>query len=361
LRFYHVKQFIGKTMNCAIKIRNVIFRANFFSAGIRAGALIFFILGPVCGQAAKIKSYADAASKTAISVNQMSEKYGFRAVTIRGKQITMLTKFNSLLLEGDSRKAAFNNVSVWLNGPITRRWGNWHILQVDIDRIILPLLNPNTALASEDAQIVTLDPGHGGEDQGAHSRSGIIEKKMTLELARKVRAILLQYRVDARLTRNSDQTLELEDRTNRAKSWKSSVFVSIHLNAAENSDSSGIETYVLPPPGCASTDKSSLGVYDQVNYQANQHDRANTVLSYYLQRSLLKHTAAEDRGVRRARYAVLRNSNCPAALVECGYLSNRADENKFLKPDYLDNLARGIAEGILSYLNGVKRANQAKP
>jgi len=348
-------------MNSIVNILNRGAGKNIFSAGIRSGLLAIFILCPVCGKSAGMKSYADVSRKTTVSLSQMAERYAFRSLTVRGKQITLLTKFNTILLEGDSRKATFNGVNIWLNGPITRRWGSWHILQADIDRVILPLINPNNALASEESQIVALDPGHGGEDQGAHSRSGIIEKKMTLELARKVRAILLQYRIDARLTRNGDQQLELEDRTNRARSWKSSVFVSIHLNSAESSDPAGIETHVLPPAGYSSTANNSLGVYDQVSYQANQHDRANTVLGFLLQRSLLKHTRSEDRGVRRSRFVVLKNINCPAALVECGFLSNRAEANKLLNPGYLDNVARGIAEGIMSYLNGVKRANQANP
>ncbi len=348
-------------MNSIVNILNRGAVMNISAAGIRAGLLAIFLLCPVCGKSAGMKSYADVSRKTTISLSQMAKRYAFRSLTVRGKQITLLTRFDTILLEGDSRRATFNGVNIWLNGPITRRWGSWHILQVDIDRVILPLIDPNNALASEESRIVALDPGHGGKDQGARSRSGIIEKKMTLELARKVRAILLQYRVDARLTRNGDQQLELESRTNRARSWKSSLFVSIHLNSAESSSPAGIETHVLPPAGYSSTANNSLGVYDQVSYQANQHDRANTVLGFRLQRSLLKHTHSEDRGVRRSRFVVLKNINCPAALVECGFLSNRAEANKLLNSSYLDNVARGIAEGIMSYLNGVKRANRANP
>jgi len=320
-----------------------------------------FLGGTFCGEAAKVKSYTDVSPKTTISLNQMSARCGFRAMTVNGKQITMRTKFNILTMEGDSRHVTFNGTAVWLNGPITRHWGSWHILQTDIDRTILPLLNPNNALASEEYQIVTIDPGHGGDDNGAKSRSGLTEKTIVVDLARKVRSILLQYRIDTRLTRNSDQKLELEERTGRANTWKSSLFVSIHLNAADNSSPSGIETHILPPAGCHSTANNSLGVYDQVVYPANRHDRANIVLGYLMQKSLLRHAGGEDRGVRRSRFVVLKNSSSPACLIECGFLSNRSEGSKMASPAHLDNLARGIAEGIISYLNSVKRANQINP
>lgn len=337
-------------------------RSRVIGKTISPGAFILLLpillSGPLYSKAAKVKSYADVSRKTSISLNQMAAKYGFSALTVDGKQISMITRFNTLRMEGDSRRATFNGTAIWLNGPIGKHWGSWHILQADIDRTILPLLNPNNALAAEECEIVVLDPGHGGEDRGASSRSGLEEKKLTLELARKIRAILLQYRIDARLTRNSDRQLELEERSGRANSWQSSLFVSIHFNAADNSTPSGIETHILPPAGYPSTAKDSLGVYDQVVFPANRHDRANMVLGYLLQRSLLKYARSEDRGVRRSRFVVLKNTYCPAALVECGFLSNRADESKLLKPGYLDNLAKGIAEGIMFYLNSVKRANQ---
>ena len=291
----------------------------------------------------------------------MAKRYGFRSLRVNGKQITLLTKFTTILMEGDSRKATFNKVNIWLNGPITRRWGSWRICQADIDRTVWPLLNPDKALASEKYQVVVLDPGHGGNDNGAQSRAGLKEKTITLDLARKVRLILLQYRIDTRLTRNSDRQLDLDNRIALANRWKSSLFISIHLNAADSSVPSGIETYILPPVGCSSTANSRAGVYDHVVYPGNQHDRANIVLGYLLQRSLLKCACGEDRGVRRSRFVVLKNISCPAALLECGFLSNRSEAANWQDRAYRDKVARGIAEGIISYLNSVKHANQIKP
>ena len=325
-----------------------------------AGALaLAFAAAPGPAGGAAMKSYADVSPKKTISLHTLEEKYDFISSAVRGKHITLRTKFNTINLEGDSRRMTFNGIAVWLNGPVSRRWGSWHILQADVDRTLLPLFNPNGALAAEDFRIVTLDPGHGGSDQGACSRSGLVEKKLTLDLAKKVRAILLRYRIDARLTRNADRQLELEDRTALANGWKSSVFVSLHFNSAGNTDPSGIETHILPPAGYPSTANNSLGVYDQVSYAANRHDRANIILGYTLQKSLLRHAGGEDRGVRRSRFVVLKSSASPACLVECGFLSNRSEAGDIATAAHMDKLARGIAEGILSYLNSVERARAA--
>ena len=313
------------------------------------------------GNAAKTKSYASPSSKKTLSLNQISAKYRFISTASNGKQITLRTKFNVLTMEGNSRRAFFNGISFWLNRPVTKHRGSWHIYQTDIDHSIIPLFLPSSALALKEYRIITLDPGHGGDDMGARSRSGLIEKKIALDLAKKVRSILMKYNIDTRLTRNTDKKLALEERTNLSKQWKSSLFVSIHLNAAASSSPSGIETHILPPTECPSTAKNSLGVYDHVFYPANRHDCANMVLGYYMQRSLLKHTRREDRGVRRSRFVVLKNSSSPACLVECGFLSNRSEASALSTQSYIDKLARGIAEGIISYLNSVKRANSKNP
>jgi len=293
----------------------------------------------------------------AVALSQLSHRYGFISYTTTGKRLALRTKFNTFAFEGDTRKVEFNNILIWLNAPVARHWGSWTIRDVDVDKTIVPLLNPSRALKSESWRLVILDPGHGGEDRGASDlRRGMEEKRITLELAQRVRTILQKYNVAARLTRGGDQTTDLDKRCLLANRWGADLFVSIHLNAAANSDSSGIETHILPPAGCPITASAFVSSRDRVAFPGNRHDEANVVLGYYLQRSLIKYTRLEDRGVRRSRFYVIRNVACPAALVECGFISSRNDRTKIMTTVYRDNVARGIAEGILTYLNMVKRA-----
>ncbi|MFH1476222.1 MAG: N-acetylmuramoyl-L-alanine amidase [Verrucomicrobiota bacterium] len=298
----------------------------------------------------------------AVSLSQLSHRHNFISYTARGKNLTLKTKFNNFIFEGNTRKVEFNNILIWLNAPVTRHWGAWTIRNIDVDKTILPLINPLGTLKSEGGQLVLLDPGHGGQDPGAIDlRRGLEEKRITLELAQRVRTILQKYNIDARLTRGGDQTIELDQRCLMANRLRADLFVSIHMNAAANANSSGIETHILPPAGCPITASAFVGSRDRVAFPGNRHDGANLVLGYYLQRSMIKYTCLEDRGVRRSRFYVIRNVDCPAALVECGFISSRNDRIKIMTTAYRNNVARGIAEGIVTYLNMVKRARTLNP
>lgn len=323
-----------------------------FGAGLIVGAWL----------AAEAVSAGGFIMGDSVSLSQLSRSYNFLAYTTQGKNLTLSTKFNTFTFEGDTRKVEFNNTLVWLNAPVARRWASWTIRDIDVDKTIAPLINPSQALKSESWRLVFIDAGHGGQDPGASDlRRDLEEKRITLELAQHVRAILQKYNVDARLTRNSDQTTDLDQRCLLANRSGADLFVSIHLNATENSDSSGIETHILPPAGCPITSSTFVGARDRVAFPGNRHDEANMVLGYYLQKSLIKYTRMEDRGVRRSRFYVIRNVNCPAALVECGFISSRNDRTKIMTSTYRDNVVRGIAEGILTYLNMVKRAQALNP
>lgn len=293
-----------------------------------------------------------------MAVSKIAERFGFVSYNVKGRQITLRGKFNILGMEGGSRRASFNNVDFWLSAPPARRWGHWAMLQNDVDKMLMPLLHPSAAVKNEGYRVVVLDPGHGGGDKGANDlKRGIQEKQVVLELAKDVRAILKRYDIDARLTRWQDVSLELDERFQYAAKVRAALFVSIHLNAAENDDSSGVETHILPPAGCPITASAKLNNRDSAAYPGNRFDGANMVLGYMLQKSLLKYTHAEDRGVRRSRFQVIKNAPCPAALIECGFISNCREREKIMNSEYRGHIARALAEGIVAYLNTVKRAH----
>lgn len=146
--------------------------------------------------------------------------------------------------------------------------------------------------------------------------------------------------------------MSLAARTAKAKEWKADIFVSIHLNSARNTDAAGLETYVLPAVGYPST----AGGGNNKTCAGNTYDRANMLLAYYVHNEVLGQIGSPDRGIRRGRFDVLQNASCPAILVECGFVSNKIEENKMLRRRYLDSIAEGVAKGILTYLNKAKTA-----
>jgi len=199
---------------------------------------------------------------------------------------------------------------------------------------------------------VVIDPGHGGRDEGthgAHSR----EKDMTLDLAKRVEHDLSTVSgLRVLMTRTSDVNVSLEERVEFFRSEHADLSVSLHFNAGGTAD--GIETYCVPPAGAPTTARApyegeteATGANTAVTN--NRFDEQNVWLAHCVQKSLLQATHANDRGVRRARFYVLRYATCPAILVEGGFLTNRAEEGKILTPEYRAVLARAIAEGIAAY------------
>jgi N-acetylmuramoyl-L-alanine amidase len=297
-----------------------------------------------------------------ISLKTLCRSRGFQSLTVSGTNATLSTRFHALSLAQDSRRSGFDGVAVWLNGPVEKSWGRLNILEADVAKTVVPLFNPTGVLTNAGYRVVVLDAGHGGEDRGASIPGrGVDEKQLVLELAQAVRTILARYQVDVRLTRAADRAVPLEERSQLAAAWKADVFISLHFNAAGNAKSSGLETYIVTPAGFPSTADRPGGGSDLRACLGNRYDPANLVLGYTLQKRLLKYTRAEDRGVRHARFVVLRNAPCPAALVECGFLSSPTDQQKILTGSYRNDLARSLAEGILAYLNTVKRARNLNP
>jgi N-acetylmuramoyl-L-alanine amidase len=201
-----------------------------------------------------------------------------------------------------------------------------------------------------------IDPGHGGENTGTRGRtSGVYEKTLVLDIAFRVERLLREQGVEVVMTRRSDVFVELSERAAIANRARADAFVSIHLNWAADASVNGVETFYMPRVGAASAVRASARFDNGQRFAGNENDGANELLSQHVHRALLSATGAADRRVRGARFAVLRDARIPATLVECGYLSNAAEERRVLTEEYRERIARGIANGIVSYLNVSKR------
>lgn len=255
-----------------------------------------------------------------------------------------------LAVQAERREVRINGVRHWLSAPVLGARDRLWVKELDLIKTIDPILRPQKRRPGTPIRTIVLDPGHGGSDRGAKGRSGT-EKTLTLDLARRVKRHLEKNGVRVLLTRSSDRTVPLEDRVQFCKSKKADVFVSLHFNSG-GAAASGIETYCLPPAGAPATADVRARRHF-VRAPGNRHDDHNVLLAHLVQQSLLRATGACDRGVRRARFYVLRYASCPAILVEAGFLSNRAEEQRIVKADYREAMARAIAEGILAYKRSV--------
>jgi N-acetylmuramoyl-L-alanine amidase len=178
--------------------------------------------------------------------------------------------------------------------------------------------------------LVTIDPGHGGKDPGAIGLDGLREVDVILPISLRVAKILEEKGVATHLTRDSDYFVGLDERVVMSRKTGASIFVSIHANSIDNRpDVNGLETYH----------------YHRGLELANiVHSNIIGVLGGDRDDPLL------DRGVRSARFLVLRKSEIPAILVEVGYLTSPTESLKLADEKYRDRMADAIAQGILEYL-----------
>ena len=172
--------------------------------------------------------------------------------------------------------------------------------------------------------IIAVDPGHGGPDVGAVGVGGLQEKRVVLPIALEVAKLLEKRGMQAVLTRSDDRDVDLPPRVARAEGMNATVFVSIHANSISLShpEVNGLETY----------------------YYSSGYRLAQTIHN-----SILRSINIRDRGVRQARFYVLRKTSMPSVLVEVGFVTGREDGRNLASATYRSRMAQAIVEGILQY------------
>ncbi len=178
--------------------------------------------------------------------------------------------------------------------------------------------------------LIVLDAGHGGSDEGAKVR-WVQEKKITLATVLYTKKYLeeLGYRVI--LTRGKDTYVSLPKRVSIANKTKSVLFVSVHYNASKNTEAQGVEIYYY-------------------NSSDPERTRSSRKLAGYVLHFVLDQTDAVSRGVKMGNFHVIRETEMPAILVEGGFMTNYDEWSSLKKRSYLENIAKGIAQGVDKYL-----------
>lgn len=212
---------------------------------------------------------------------------------------------------------------------------------------------------------IIIDAGHGGDDPGA-TKFGLKEKDIALDVAEKVRKTLTNQGHTALLTRNYDTTLSLLERSELAEQLDADLFVSIHVNAApmaREKQSSGIETYFLRQTtrlptheqgGYFACGRSTEKHIEKLTNLMQQASNYSSHLAHTIQSSLIKQlepwSNSLDRGVKENNSRVLLRSLVPCALVEVGFITHEEEAKRLSCKEYRLDLAHGISNGILSYI-----------
>ena len=179
---------------------------------------------------------------------------------------------------------------------------------------------------------VVVDAGHGGKDNGAFRRYGGAEKSANLDVATRLARKLRGAQFRTVMTRSSDVFIPLDERASISNRQENAIFISVHFNDARRRSIHGFETYY--------------------------HSPVARDLAYRIQQRLMTIPGSTSRGVKTANFRVLRKALYPAVLVECGFLSNRAEGREARSAGYREELADKIAEAIVDerYGKGAYRA-----
>jgi N-acetylmuramoyl-L-alanine amidase len=216
--------------------------------------------------------------------------------------------------------------------------------------------------------LVVIDAGHGGKDEGATGPRGLLEKELVLDITRRLASRLRSKEVEVVLTRKDDRFVPLEERTSLANDARGDLFISIHANAARSPKPRGSETYFV---SLEASDAGARVVADRENealghtgaaspaadpllvllgdMMATDHMEESNVFAKLAQERLAGMQDVPSRGVKQAPFVVLMGVQMPAALIEIGFLSNDSDAKALGREAYRDALANALAEAVIAF------------
>jgi len=285
-----------------------------------------------------------------LSVENISQFYGLPAgIAASGEKVESDAVRNPLEFVSGSRETMINGARSWLCFPVIEQNGKYLVSRTDVAKTIEPLVRPHRVPNAGKVQTVVLDPGHGGYDRGQVSRYGY-EKDFALDVARKLRPLLQAKGLRVIMTREGDYFVPLEVRAQIANAIRNSIFVSIHFNATnDDPNATGFEIFSFTPRGAPSTSDTAVAPSALSTQPGSAVDAQSMALSACIYHSLLGHLPEYDRGIKRARFAVLRLTKVPAVLIEGGFLTEKGECKLIAQKEWRVRLAQAISVGIESY------------
>jgi N-acetylmuramoyl-L-alanine amidase len=256
--------------------------------------------------------------------------------------------------QAGSRRMWFNGILVWLDFPSLVADDVLYIAEHDIAFTLLPMSESRAEQELQESTAkprprIMIDPGHGGRDAGAvNERFMLKEKELALKTALQLAETLRLLGWEVLLTREDDTFVPLPNRAQMSIAAEADLFVSIHYNAAVNPLAEGIEVFILTPPTAEEQQADNL-------LAGHQHLAESLLLGWHLQEALIRQTQATDRGVRRNRFAVLRDLQQPGVLVELGFLSHETTARRLKDPEAVADLVEALSIGLEAFQKRLNR------
>ncbi len=285
-----------------------------------------------------------------VSLENLAEFYNLGTVRVANKDFLMAVEHRSLRGSLGSVEFYINGLKFNLSYPISEVDGKLVVSRMDLTKVIEPVLRPNKIKNAEKINTIVLDAGHGGHDRGALSPYGC-EAIYTLDVVNRTRLLLMQAGFKVVLTRSNDTFISLHERTRIANQYANALFISVHFNSG--GAGTGLETYTLAPRGVPSMMADGPRVSDLDLCPGNVNDSQNMALATATHASLVVRSRMFDRGIKRARFVVIRDIEIPGVLIEGGFLSNLYDAKLVAMPAYRQQMASCILQAVQNYRRAV--------
>lgn len=285
-----------------------------------------------------------------VPLDNVAEFYGLGRLKRVGNDAVMEMGARSLRGSANSVEFFINRLKFNLSYPVVEHEGRLAISRMDLAKIIEPVLRPSKIKGAEKVDTIVLDPGHGGHDKGATCAYGF-EKDFSLDVAKRTRALLTQAGYKVVMTRSTDVFIPLHERARLASQYSNALFISIHFNSG--GAGTGLETYTLAPRGVPSMMADGPRISDLDPCPGHINDPQNIALATATHAALVVRSRMYDRGIKRARFVVIRDITIPGVLIEGGFLSNDYDARLVATPNYRQQMAMSIVQAVQNYRRAV--------
>ena len=286
-----------------------------------------------------------------VTFDNIGQFYQIGPIRKASSSFELRSGYRSLRGQSGSPEFYINGLKFILSYPVADSNGHPIVSRMDLTKLIEPVLRPSRIRNAELVNTVILDPGHGGSDNGATSIFGN-EKTFALDVALRARDMLKILGFKVFMTRSTDVLIPLEERAKFASRFSNALFIAIHFNAG-GSNATGIETYTLAPRGVPSMAADGPALSDLIPCPGNIRDSENMAFACATHAALVHNSGLYDRGIKRARFVVIRDITIPGVLIEGGFLSNNHDASLIATPDYRQKMALAIVQAARNYRNAV--------
>ena len=285
-----------------------------------------------------------------VTANSIHRFYRFHDLAMDGNRVSFTSPVLVMRATLGSQDLLINNIKFVLNDPVLELNGKPCFSRLDLCKLIDPVLRPSYINTSSGFDTVVVDPGHGGHDSGARGIYGY-EKDFALKLAFALKSQLEAQGIRVVMTRTTDTFISLGGRVQFANKIPNSIYVSLHFNSGP-STGTGIETFALTPQGASSVYGSRTE--DAYSFNGNQRDSENIALATAIHASVVNHFKLVDRGVKRARWYVLKGLERPGVLFEGGFVTSPNDGRLIAADNFRQEMAATLCQAIMNYKRALR-------